>query len=47
MAKRKILRFALLGLPALLVVIQLVPYGRAHANPAVRSRSICSSVVRL
>jgi hypothetical protein len=29
------LRFTLLGLPVLFVVIQLVPYGRAHTNPAV------------
>ncbi len=30
---RKVLRFTLLGLPVLLLVIQLVPYGRAHSNP--------------
>jgi hypothetical protein len=30
---RKGLRLTLLGLPALLIVIQLVPYGRAHSNP--------------
>ena len=31
----KSLRFALLGLAALPVVIQLVPYGRTHSNPPV------------
>ncbi len=31
----KALRYTLLGLPVLLVVIQLVPYGRAHSNPPV------------
>ena len=31
---RAILKWTLLGLVALLVVIQLVPYGRDHTNPA-------------
>lgn len=32
---KKILRFAILAIVVLLVLIQLVPYGRAHTNPPV------------
>jgi hypothetical protein len=32
---KKIVRYGALGAAALLILIQLVPYGRAHANPAV------------
>lgn len=32
---RKALRYAAIGVPVLFVVIQLVPYGRSHANPTV------------
>ncbi|MEA2472297.1 MAG: hypothetical protein QOE06_212 [Thermoleophilaceae bacterium] len=36
MGRRKILKRSALWLVALLLVIQLVPYGRDHANPAGR-----------
>lgn len=32
---KKILRFAILAIVVLFVLIQLVPYGRAHTNPPV------------
>jgi len=32
---RRVARGALLGLAVVFVVAQLVPYGRAHTNPAV------------
>ena len=32
---RKALRYLAIGIPVLFVLIQLVPYGRSHANPAV------------
>lgn len=33
--RRHVWWWTALGLPALLLVIQLVPYGRAHTNPPV------------
>jgi mono/diheme cytochrome c family protein len=36
-ALRRVLRFAGLSLVALLVLAQLVPYGRNHTNPPVRA----------
>ena len=32
---RKLLRYLAIGIPALFILIQLVPYGRSHSNPAV------------
>ncbi|GGL16130.1 heme-binding domain-containing protein [Deinococcus radiotolerans] len=37
-ARRSLLPRLLLGLVALFVLIQLVPYGRAHANPTVQAQ---------
>ena len=37
-ARRSLLPRLLLGLLALFVLIQLVPYGRAHANPTVQAQ---------
>ena len=37
-ARRPLLPRLLLGLIALFVLIQLVPYGRAHANPTVQAQ---------
>jgi hypothetical protein len=33
---KKVLRWGLVVISGLFVIIQLVPYGRAHSNPAVR-----------
>ncbi len=32
---RKALRYLAIGIPALFILIQLVPYGRSHSNPVV------------
>jgi mono/diheme cytochrome c family protein len=40
---RRIVTRGLIGLMALLIVIQLVPYGRDHSNPAVRAEPAWNS----
>lgn len=40
---RRILRWSLIGGTVVLLLIQLVPYGRAHTNPPIRSEPAWNS----
>ena len=40
---RRALKWALIGIPVVLVLIQFVPYGRSHTNPPVTGEPKWSS----